>query len=460
MRRIVIGLAILSFALLTPAIASADDALDNKIADQIISQLNRQKKAGKLRGFRIDLQVKGATVHMKGRVSTVAQRKMALQIAARIEGVKQVVNEMSVKAVTRKPAKKKAKQSSIPNLFFGGFGLTRLKPTKKKTTKLQTSRRSARAVKTVAARKVTKKKPALRKPAVLKPAARKAAIRKAAIRKPAIRKPVIRKAERRQPVIKKLSSQPVAADHKVIDRRIASQIIAQLSARKQSGELRNFKLDVHVDRGVVWVKGRVASRASQFMVLDISRRVRGVAKVVNDLAIRGQSLAPIAPVSAQQQPPTSRRTEAPRPLAGPVGTGPLGGRSLVPQMPQVRQPLQRPLQQLPPQQRLGYRYPLPVAPSYSAQAAAARGPRPMPGYRPDREHASRARYDHPTMPRHAWPSYASYPNYAAVTYPRQYSPTAWPYMGPFYPYPQVPLGWRKVTLEWDDGWWMLDFNSR
>ena len=31
-------------------------------------------------------------------------------------------------------------------------------------------------------------------------------------------------------------------------------------------------------------------------------------------------------------------------------------------------------------------------------------------------------------------------------------------LGPFYPYPQVPLGWRKVALEWDDGWWMLDFS--
>jgi hypothetical protein len=71
-----------------------------------------------------------------------------------------------------------------------------------------------------------------------------------------------------------------------------------------------------------------------------------------------------------------------------------------------------------------------------------------------------ARYDQPNMPCHAWPSYASYPNYAGVTYPRQYSPTAWPYIGPFYPYPQVPLGWRKVTLEWDDGWWMLDFKDK
>ena len=71
-----------------------------------------------------------------------------------------------------------------------------------------------------------------------------------------------------------------------------------------------------------------------------------------------------------------------------------------------------------------------------------------------------ARYDHPCMPGYAWPSYAAYPNYAAVTYPKQYSPTAWPYIGPFYPYPQVPLGWRKVTMEWDDGWWFLDFKDR
>ena len=70
-----------------------------------------------------------------------------------------------------------------------------------------------------------------------------------------------------------------------------------------------------------------------------------------------------------------------------------------------------------------------------------------------------ATFDQPNLPGHAWPSYASYPNYGGLTYPKQYSPTAWPYIGPFYPYPQVPLGWRKVTLEWDDGWWMLDFKD-
>ena len=69
-------------------------------------------------------------------------------------------------------------------------------------------------------------------------------------------------------------------------------------------------------------------------------------------------------------------------------------------------------------------------------------------------------YESPQLPGHAWPSYASYPNYGAVTYPKQYSPMAWPYIGPFYPYPQVPMGWRKVSLEWDDGWWFLDFKSK
>jgi hypothetical protein len=69
-------------------------------------------------------------------------------------------------------------------------------------------------------------------------------------------------------------------------------------------------------------------------------------------------------------------------------------------------------------------------------------------------------YDQPSMPNYAWPSYAAHPNYAAVCYPNQYSATAWPFIGPFYPYPQVPMGWRKVSLEWDDGWWFLDFQDR
>ena len=86
--------------------------------------------------------------------------------------------------------------------------------------------------------------------------------------------------------------------------------------------------------------------------------------------------------------------------------------------------------------------------------------RPIPAYtQAGGRGATPARYDQPRMPNYAWPSYSANSNYAALTYPRQHSPCAYPFIGPFYPYPQVPMGWRKVTLEWDDGWWFLDFDD-
>ena len=82
-----------------------------------------------------------------------------------------------------------------------------------------------------------------------------------------------------------------------------------------------------------------------------------------------------------------------------------------------------------------------------------------PGGYPSPMGVAPASYTNPHLPSHAWPAYAQYPNSAAVSYPTQYSASAWPYIGPFYPYPQVPLGWREVSLEWDDGYWQLNFNK-
>ena len=59
----------------------------------------------------------------------------------------------------------------------------------------------------------------------------------------------------------------------------------------------------------------------------------------------------------------------------------------------------------------------------------------------------------PAMPPYAWPTYAPYNNYSRVAYPNEYPHAAFPYIGPFYPFPKVPLGWRKVMLEWEDGHW-------
>lgn len=65
----------------------------------------------------------------------------------------------------------------------------------------------------------------------------------------------------------------------------------------------------------------------------------------------------------------------------------------------------------------------------------------------------------PNQPNYAWPSYAPYPNFSAVGYPTAYPWQAWPNIGPFYPYPEVPQDWRAVTLRWDDGIWWLDFKK-
>ena len=87
-------------------------------------------------------------------------------------------------------------------------------------------------------------------------------------------------------------------------------------------------------------------------------------------------------------------------------------------------------------------------------------PAGIPGYGQPGGNGSHAIYNQPNFPNYAWPSYAQYPNSAAVNYPTQYAASAWPYIGPFYPYPQVPLGWRKAQLEWDDGYWNLNFRPR
>lgn len=61
----------------------------------------------------------------------------------------------------------------------------------------------------------------------------------------------------------------------------------------------------------------------------------------------------------------------------------------------------------------------------------------------------------PPLPPYAWPTYAPYNNVSRVAYPEAYPYNAFPFIGPYYPFPKVPLGWRKVVLEWDDGHWYM-----
>ena len=59
----------------------------------------------------------------------------------------------------------------------------------------------------------------------------------------------------------------------------------------------------------------------------------------------------------------------------------------------------------------------------------------------------------PALPSYSWPTYAPYNNFSRVAYPEEYPHNAFPFIGPFYPFPKVPLGWRAIKLEWEDGSW-------
>ncbi|MCA9062478.1 MAG: BON domain-containing protein [Planctomycetaceae bacterium] len=115
--------------------------------------------------------------------------------------------------------------------------------------------------------------------------------------------------------------------------------------------------------------------------------------------------------------------------------------------------------QVNPVQQTAFNAPMIPGPMPQAQFAPA-GFAGQPGFAPAAIGAAPVSFTNPHLPNHAWPAYAQYPNSAAVTYPTQYSASAWPYIGPFYPYPQVPMGWREVSLEWDDGYWQLNFNEK
>lgn len=303
------------------------------------------------------------------------------------------------------------------------------------------------------------------------------------------------------------------------NQEVAEQIAATL---RDSGQLHGYRIGVKYQDGTVWLKGQVATRDEMSAAMQVVFAVPGVTRVVNHLTVPSEQPVVISPVTPKSAPvseplqrtegatsaePTPRaavqeksqpsaREAAPNqaerlatkvvlssqpevamtglqePTLAPPKPAPSAAPRTIPapstpatpaaqvapvQTPTVRVASQeasgavsvaRPAQPMP----LAYaQSPMPIA--RAAGQMAPRAPMAVPtGVAP-------ARYDQPNMPNYAWPSYAAYPNYAAVTYPKQYSPTAWPYIGPFYPYPQVPLGWRKVTLEWHDGWWALDFDD-
>jgi hypothetical protein len=214
----------------------------------------------------------------------------------------------------------------------------------------------------------------------------------------------------------------------------ANQELAEKIAKSmRNAKLSGYDIDIDVREGVAILDGFVISSEQRKAATKAARSVPGVKAVNNRLRLAEPASKPRPEQSAVELPRTQSTSRAARQ----VGYQPGNDRPA-----SVQQ-----------------------AAAYESAAVGTMGQMPStpagaPVYGPPMGQASHAMYNQPNLPDNAWPTYAQYPNYAAVSYPSQYSASAWPYIGPFYPYPQVPLGWRKVTLEWDDGLWNLNFRSR
>jgi osmotically-inducible protein OsmY len=206
-------------------------------------------------------------------------------------------------------------------------------------------------------------------------------------------------------------SQAVHADAIVTNQQKAIEIGKTL----QSAGLTGYDIEVMYQNGQALLRGTVATPEQRAAASRVAGSVPGVQAVNNQLHVQGQA-APQGPARPPQYAMTAYQPGQGGPPPGAqMAAGPMG----------------------------------PGAPMGMGAPMPATGPMPNGPV-----------YDNANVPEYAWPSYSQYPNYAAVTYPSQYSASAWPYIGPFYPYPQVPLNWRKVSLEWDDGYWNLKFDSR
>lgn len=185
----------------------------------------------------------------------------------------------------------------------------------------------------------------------------------------------------------------------------ANQQVADTIAEhlRQSGHLHQYNIDVVFQNGTAELSGTVCDQFQREEALRLAHGVPGVERVLDHLTLTGSG-------SVQQTQALAQGQQEPAPLprkAGPEPGAPAGN---------------------------GAVEPMPIN-----GGGMAGGPHDL---------------NPPRMPPYAWPTYAPYNNYSRVAYPQFYPYNAWPYIGPIYPFPKIPLGWRKVSLEWQDGhWW-------
>ena len=195
------------------------------------------------------------------------------------------------------------------------------------------------------------------------------------------------------------------------DKAFAEQIATMM---RDSGKMQNYSVGVKYKDGTVWLSGRVTSNQQMQTALQIVSDLEGVQQIVNGLQVTGSTLKQPMGMQPSGKSATARRVSATSADLAMSPAANAGGEQMM-QMDEEVAPAGF--------HTLKARRAARHAPPPQAYMPAGPGSGPPPAY------------DQPHLPNYAWPSYAASPNYAALTYPKQYSPTAWPFIGPFYPYP-------------------------
>ncbi|HID21220.1 MAG TPA: BON domain-containing protein [Planctomycetaceae bacterium] len=479
---------------------------NQQVAEAIAAALRKAK----LSGYEMEVVFKDGVATVKGTIESPDQKQRVSQVVAQVPGVKVVKNQLAVKTSRTQPssqdianriarALRQAKLSSSGIEIEVRDGVAKLTGTivdPLQKAKVAEIAKSVPGVTSVDNRLVLMQKP--RTLAKSTRPARQAAAKKA----PSEPRLVSREA-------------PAQESNQVVAERIAA-------ALKEAG-LSGYDIAIEVKDGVATLRGKIASVDQKKKVTECVLQVAGVETVKNelsllspktpraaqpasmqvassdspqavarkiaaalrqidlrgcDITVRYQNGTAIllgtvsSPLQAQQAAEVASRVPGVRVVEnrlGAPGSPPVAARQGF--VPSEMRPQTRPVAGIP--------VPLPIAPvalpsspagpsgpalpTGTGQLVAADGqptPAAPPAYGHPGSGASHVVYNMPRLPEYAWPAYAAYPNYAQLTYPKQYSASAWPYIGPFYPYPQIPLGWRQVQLEWDDGYWNLNFRPR
>ena len=270
--------------------------------------------------------------------------------------------------------------------------------------------------------------------------------------------------------------------------RADNQTAADNIATGLSEQFPNEDITIQFQDGKVWLRGQVASQTEMLKMIQFVNNLEGVTLVENEMTL---ARAVVAPATGNL--PRIEKTEIVQIAVNtPVQTMPAAPVRQASRVPARKAPMpvvittadafdeeeiivqtgNRKLRAVPAQEiivnehqggmvasnHVGVQAPLAIGaqPAYvtrGPQEYMAQGGEQMGGA------SQYAGGCQPNVPNYAWPSYAAHPNYAQVTYPKYYKANCWPNMGPFYPYPKPPLGWRKVTMEWHDGKWWLDFDD-